>query len=1667
MSAFAGDYRWDVFVSYASVDNVPMSGRSLGWVDEFVTALSHSLDTLSGRRDQVKIFKDTTLRGEERFSEALDRDVQSSAVFLALLSHGFKNSPFCQRELHLFTSAASHGRTGITSAGGLQRILPVRLVGRKVVDGGPPLSEVIGHDFTERDDANFPVTERSPEFYSRVQQLAVGIMNILDDLRTYSADSRDRSGWLTGTARQIVRRVLGMPVLRLNDEDRRVALVRRAFEARAPGLCQFLERKGGSLDRWIDAVVEAAVDYGIVDTENAITILLETIDDSNFLEAGSLLEAKSAVTQCWTYFLNKNYGISLANIKRSRRMFEGTEIDFVGDSSQGRLVPGWEFRAAARWRRLIGARVMHAAASADRRYVPLLRQFIDLRHRNIVPVHDFFRDDSWLVAECAWRPGDLLNALSGPLGIGTIRKYVLQLADALDFAHLKGVLHGRLSPEYILLDSAREFVMITGFGYVMGPEDEEMTRVWAAAAEYDILVAPEARHMQPIPASDQYSLAALVYGLLIGIDRMGNSLEELRRRAGSLVPDSVVEVIDRALANEPGRRFGSTMEFADALSWALDTGMRQSAGRAAEHAYLSMLRLECIHGTTGYVRLTGQRYRSSAQAQGISKALTGAGRVRVQHPVLFQVSPAQSDDVPRVTENVSQDLRGGGRVLLLGEPGSGKSTTLIHAALEACRAAQLDRGAPIPVVIPLNLYEPHQSVENFIKEQMPGLESEYERLLSDNRLLLLFDALNEMASEGRSAVRSFVTGLRDFTISCRTRDYEHDLDTLSGLTLIKIMPLDIAGIRLAFDKILGVQAENLWITAAGCKDLIDRQRKMRLQGEEDRYWDRDYVPGYTSEQEDAAWDRMRRHGILELCRNPFLLRVITEIFRANGEVPQERSAIFEMSVRTLITRELDRLATLEKWDRTDDARRGQFEAAMRQSMVEIAGLIQERQTGSGVNRRLAIERVLAGLEEGERERVLSLCEDASIVVRQGEHLMFNHQLVQEYFAGTVMLDHYKRHGNAKRFFPAENWYRPQGWEETAIILAGTLGPSGAPGFVRWLADAQPSVALRCIQEAGIPGMTVETMADDLRSLLRDRWLNLWLAEEGRPAARAVVGRCLAYVGDTRPGVGVTAGNDTGLPDIDWADIGISGTQISKYPITIAQYRCFAEDDVTANERWKTSMERCGTLPVTHISWQDANEFCRWLSERLDRLVRLPFEEEWNLAAVGRGSTLPYPWGPAWLERNGNVAAGVDSDMRSLSPVGSYGGLGDQIEDLFGNVWEWCADKGKVVTKYPESSKGNEEALHLLKGGSWRRRPEFASAHYRFWAHEGYMSDDVGFRTVAIDNVHLALHKNCQAGEHLDSEAQPRPAVINLRDASDLQLAGGKAFNLHRAQAVGLSVPRSLVVTADSWRHALNDAVDRYGGQAHGAQDASSAAVRPIADRFPRLRQAMSARGVPEVVKRAIVAAWRRELNGVAVAVRSSGVAEDSASSSFAGQLESKLNLQDEEDIVQGVLACWLSGMADHVIQYQMRIGDDRIPMPMGLLIQEMVPAECGGVLFSKNPVSGNINEMLISSNLGLASTVVDGSVVPDLYILERAKGDLLRSEVGSKGYREDVSERGGVVRTTVPPDERVRPSLGPDDVHEIWALGRRAEEAFGMPIDLEWAQADGQLIVLQIRPITR
>ena len=241
--AYVPSHRWDVFVSYAAVDDQSSAGAP-GWVTVFARELGQALDIVGGRRDAVHVFRDDALRRGDRVSEALDRHVQSSATFLALVSRGFDTSVYCQRELALFEHAAAQ-KGGLTTPSGLQRVIPIRLA-RESGRSRDSLGGVFGHDFTEAHPA-FPINPTHPEFVKRVQQVASDILQMLDEIAAgLPTRSPVGASWLGPEARGQLTAILHTPALRLNDEDERSALLSRAYSARAPSLFARTRRLRGT-----------------------------------------------------------------------------------------------------------------------------------------------------------------------------------------------------------------------------------------------------------------------------------------------------------------------------------------------------------------------------------------------------------------------------------------------------------------------------------------------------------------------------------------------------------------------------------------------------------------------------------------------------------------------------------------------------------------------------------------------------------------------------------------------------------------------------------------------------------------------------------------------------------------------------------------------------------------------------------------------------------------------------------------------------------------------------------------------------------------------------------------------------------------------------------------------------------------------------------------------------------------------------------------------------------------------------------------------------------------------------------------------------------------------------------------------------------------------------
>jgi len=218
--------------------------------------------------------------------------------------------------------------------------------------------------------------------------------------------------------------------------------------------------------------------------------------------------------------------------------------------------------------------------------------------------------------------------------------------------------------------------------------------------------------------------------------------------------------------------------------------------------------------------------------------------------------------------------------------------------------------------------------------------------------------------------------------------------------------------------------------------------------------------------------------------------------------------------------------------------------------------------------------------------------------------------------------------------------------------------------------------------------------------------------------------------------------------------------------------------------------------------------------------------------------------------------------------------------------------------------------------------------------------------------------------------------------------------------------------------------------------------------FDRHRAAMTGDRAALAALRALVAEGHAGLVArvgradPAVAVRSSAIGEDGSETSFAGQHETILDVRGLDAIVDAVLGCWRSASSERAVAYRKKHGITAPPR-VGVLVQELVPAEAAAIAFSVDPVSGDRDTVVIDACLGLGEAIASGSVTPDTYAVRKR----------------DVA----IVKRTIAGQ---RPALDDEQVREVARLALALEAESGAPVDVECAFAAGSLYLLQARPVT-
>lgn len=793
---------------------------------------------------------------------------------------------------------------------------------------------------------------------------------------------------------------------------------------------------------------------------------------------------------------------------------------------------------------------------------------------------------------------------------------------------------------------------------------------------------------------------------------------------------------------------------------------------ALEEEYANRLLEAYTELTAAYVPLEVERRRK----QVLSRARTE--HARYQTPLSEVITVPPGDRQTPSLRNLADILARDERLVLVGDPGSGKTTTLKHLAVEYAQRLLTTPQRLIPVFVPLASYRGTSEADftAFVQQQVanfsPRLSKMVEALMEQERLILLCDALNEMPRDDLLTLTSLKRslsrgGVRWFVISCRQNDYRSkELSDIGYLPVVQIRYLTPPLIQQMIRKYVYEPEPDMWVHLSedeqrtlweqemqGSDDLLQAWDEMSRAGLEAEFWQDADPPGDVLrldgagrllDDRDSARRRMLRNpkGLMQLCRTPYMLSIVIQLYRENNLIAVNRGALFADFVDTLFQRERDEARQWgEVWP--DDTK-----ARLDAALVKLAELMQLERGVTDISHAEAV----AAMRDAKLLQLALRCR--LLQEQSGQKIRFAHQLLQEYFASQRMGVDMDRGVPAAHYWPPDHWWEPSSADQTARLLAGaranTAGSRGLLRVLHWVAMAQPRLALECLLE--IKGEVVLPLHPWLRRALLPGIRTKMRAES--PIGRALAWSLLGLLGeDRRRGIGV---NRDGLPVIEWCEvpagpfmyqmgrrIELPTFYISRYPITLAQYAAFApyiradhgSTDVSPDDLIETDFAsalesislsraeapRLGNYPYNHANWINAQLFCDWYSKASGLPVRLPHEYEWEKAARGTDGRL-YPFGSHF---NPNIVNWHQAGLGHECPVGifpeamsPYGVL-----DMAGNIYEWCLAETRSDPKPPTRKS------YILRGGAWPSPAEGVQVTWRSIPSDNRLRLSSGFRLV--------------------------------------------------------------------------------------------------------------------------------------------------------------------------------------------------------------------------------------------------------------------------------------------------------------------------------------------------
>ncbi len=508
-----------------------------------------------------------------------------------------------------------------------------------------------------------------------------------------------------------------------------------------------------------------------------------------------------------------------------------------------------------------------------------------------------------------------------------------------------------------------------------------------------------------------------------------------------------------------------------------------------------------------------------------------------------------------------------------------------------------------------------------------------------------------------------------------------------------------------------------------------------------------------------------------------MLKLIFRVYVNNiikeHPIPKNLGQIFHEVAIGLIDDEKRRdIARGENWSE-------HYELEILEILQILAFAMQTRQQTRQTETEIPLFEAITLLNESgfaNSDDLLDSAIKAQILIGSEQIIRFSHQLMQEYFTSMALIEKARR-VEANTFWNAEDWWEPTNLDETANILIGWH--KDWEFVAKWIATANPELAAECLvrNEHSFTDLEEETQTFVKKAIMQK------IESASSAIERAAASRALGWFHDNRSGVNIENNN---IPNIQWSlpippgEFQMGGDPgafnawdglmcsipyeyfLAKYPITVAQYRSFITDggytekwrhcwtDIGWREKskwnrdlpyqWKNPVWTVPNQPVVGVTWYEAYAFSNWLHCKLSEanllsdnklVVRLPTEAEWEKAARGIDGLL-FPWGNEFCPTQANTKEHPENIGRTTA-VGLFGDLASSpfgVEDLCGNVWEWCISEWKADYEIEKIFRINTDAPRSSRGGSWAHAANMARLSSRFWYRPGVADMCWGFRVCA-------------------------------------------------------------------------------------------------------------------------------------------------------------------------------------------------------------------------------------------------------------------------------------------------------------------------------------------------